>query len=860
MRLDISCFAMRTDLPTGTVTFFFSDIEGSTRLAQRLGPLFHRVIDEHNQIVRLAAAPADVAEVRTVGDSFFLVFTNADEAIESAIRIQQQLENNPWPEQAAVRVRIGLHTGEGVLGGDDYVGVDVHRAARIGEAGHGGQVLMSDATRSLVAEGPFVTRDLGIHRLKDLDRPERLTQIVVAGLPVEFPPLRTVTTRTNNLPPSTTALVGRESEVSDIGVLLGEHRVVTLLGPGGVGKTRLAIAAASEHVSGFADGAVFVDLSAVSDADFVPSSISDALELEDSTLDAAARHLSDLEVLLILDNFEQVLGAAPSLSYLLENSPRLRLLVTSQAPMNIPGEQRVPVASLGTDGTSGGPGVELFVARAHAVDPSFAGDVTTIARIVDALEGLPLAVELAASRAHVLPLDEMLARVEDPGFLATRAGTGPERHQSLAAALWWSHDLLSASDQMAFRRLGVFSGGMTIAAAEAVIGRDQATEPLELITELVDRSLLARSADGSGRFAMLDGVRRFALERLEEAADTVAPTRHTDWFCSMVAEAEKGVLSDRVKWWRARLDADLPNIRAVLDRLMADHDADRGLTLLGNIWRFMQSAGHLVELDRWLTRFFALPEAEADGVGRVKGLMAYGAVRYWQGDIEAALVAYEEATALARRVGDDALLADALYGLGTSCIVAEREDEALLALDESAGIFLVAGDVAMRANVLAAKLFYRARKDGAAGLDADWEVVEGMEREAGQWTQVVQAKYARAGIAVAEGRYEDARAIALAGLDIAEELADRYMIAWGLEWQAMAEVELGEMVRAGLLLGAGEGARRAHGGGWSPGVLGIEDAATRLRSAWGGDAAAAAISAGRALSLEDGLDVARGRA
>ena len=358
---------------------------------------------------------------------------------------------------------------------------------------------------------------------------------------------------------------------------------------------------------------------------------------------------------------------------------------------------------------------------------------------------------------------------------------------------------------------------------------------------------------------MLDGVRRFALERLEEAKDTVAAARHADWFCALAGEAAHGVQSDRAKWWRARLDSELPNIRAALDRLIVARDAERGLALLGDTWRFMQASGHFVELDRRLAQFFALPSAEIENVGRVKGLMARGAVSYWRSEADTAITNYEEAATVARRLGDAALLADALYGLGTSYIVAGREDEAILALNESEKIFLAAGEVGAGANVGAAKLFYRIRKEGIVGLDDDWERVEQLEREAGQIVQVVQAKYARVGLAVAEGRYEDACAMALEGLDISEELADHYMIAWGLEWQAMAEVELGETTRAGLLIGAGQAARAAHGGGWSAAVLGIDDAETRLRSALGEHAADAAIAAGRELGLEDGLEVARQR-
>jgi predicted ATPase len=713
-------------------------------------------------------------------------------------------------------------------------------------------VLVSEVTRALLRDASIALRDLGVHHLKGLDRPERITQVDVPGLPVAFPPLRTAAPK-NNLPASTTALVGRDAEVTALGDLLERSRVVTLLGPGGMGKTRLAVAAAARRVASYDDGVVFVDLSAVRDPELVAGAIAGALDLEASSFDAAMAHLATREVLLVLDNFEQVLAAAPTVAALLAGGPRLRALITSQAPLGIAGEQRFPLAPL----AQGGAGTELFVARACEVDPAFDGDRTLVGRIVEALDGLPLAIELAASRAHVIPLEAMLARVENPAFLATRSAAAPERHRSLTATLWWSHDLLVEADRIALRRLGVFLGGTTVEAAEAVISGRGIDDPLTAITELLDRSLIVRAADGSGRLTLLDGVRRFALERLEEAGDDDAAERHTAWFLTLAAGAERGVLSDRAAWWGARLSAEHGNLRAALDRLLAAGDAERGLTMLGDLWRFLQSSGHHLELDRWLAHFFALPSAATEGVGRIKGLLARGASHYWHSEADAAMRHYREAVAIASTLGDDTLLAEAYYGLGTSAVVARLDDEAEAALDAAMRHYQALGDLGAHANILAGQLYVRIQREGPLGLDDDWGEIERLEREAGRVVQVVHAKYARAGLAVAEGRHHDARTTALEGLALAEELSDHHLIAWGLEWMAMAEVELGETERAGLLIGAGERARKTHGGSWSPEVLGIDDAPTRLRTALGDRGAEEAIAAGRELSLDEGLEVAR---
>ena len=848
---------MVSQLPTGTVTFLFSDIEGSTRLIQRLGPDYRDVLDDHNRIIRDAVPSAEAFEVRTMGDSFFFTFPYAGDAVHSAVRIQRRLEEHASPEGAPLRIRIGLHTGEGRLGGDDYVGVDVNRAARIMDAGHGGQVLMSDTTRAVADTPDLEFQDLGTHLLKDLDRPQQLFQVMVPGLPAEFPPLRTRNARSNNLPATSTSLIGRDEDVAQIGDALGEHRLVTLLGPGGVGKTRLAIASAAALVGRFADGITFADLAPLTDPNTVSATPAVALELEESSLDAVLRDLEQQSKLHVLDNFENVLPAAATVETLLERASRLRLLATSQAPLALAQEHRYPVATLGSDVDS--PGVGLFVTRARAVDPTFDHDPSLVSQIVAELDGLPLAIELAAARANVVPLEEMLKRLHATGFLASRAPSGPERHRSLQAALEWSYDLLDDAARTTLRRLAVFPGSMTLAAAEAVSTSDAVEDPLDAITELVERSVLYRDTDGSGRFSMPEAVLRFAGHRLAESDDREpAVSAFVDFYCAMAAEAEPQLQGDRGEWWRDRLAADHDNIRSTLEHLLERSEAVRGLELVGNIWRFFHSRGHLKELDSWLERLFAAVDSETVDRGVVKGLMALGAPRYWQSRPDEAIEHYRAAVDMARRLDDEYLRAEAAYGLGTSLIVGHLEDEALEFLDEARRLYELLDNPGGLADVLVAGIFYRIKKTGIVGLEGEFTRVGQLYADAGRMTQTTQNSYTRAWVALAERRLDDARVLALEGLDLAEQLVDSYLIAWGLECLAMAEVELGEVDRAGLLLGASRAAIEAQGGGWSPAVAGLEDGTVRLVRVLGESGAEAAIDRGRSLSLQEGLAIARG--
>src|SRR6266540_1118108 len=526
-----------TELPTGTVTFLFTDIEGSTRLLQELGDRYTAILGEHAAIVRRAAAEGGGVQVSTEGDSFFLAFRSPVGAVRAAVAAQRGLATHDWSAGPPVRVRMGLHTGEAVPGGDNYVGIDVNRAARIADAAHGGQVILSEATRGLVErslpDGASL-RDLGEHRLKDIAHPEHLHDLVIESLPSEFPPPRTLDARPNNLPLQLTSFVGREEQIAEIRQLLGRTRLLTLTGAGGTGKTRLALQVAAAILTEYRDGSFFVDLSSVTDPALVLSVTALALGVPEMAgrpiLEAVRDHLHDKELLLVVDNFEQVAEAGPAIQELLTASPKLKVLVTSRVVLSLRGEQEYVVPPLEPPDPERLPdvltlgrfeAVRLFTERALAVRPRFRlteENAPAVAEITARLDGLPLAIELAATRTKVLTPQQILPRLQKRlSILTSGARTVPERQRTLRGAIAWSHDLLDDAERRLFARLSVFSGGWTLESSEAVCDPEGlGLDALEGLTSLVDKSLVRRTepAEGDPRFSMLETIREFALEQL----------------------------------------------------------------------------------------------------------------------------------------------------------------------------------------------------------------------------------------------------------------------------------------------------------------------------------------------------------
>ena len=602
------------ELPTGTVTFLFSDIEGSTRLLQELRDSYVDLLQRHNRIFREVIREQDGAEIGTEGDSFFVVFPNPLGAVEAATRIQRLLAEHPVLEP--VRVRMGLHTGEGRLAADDYIGIDVHRAARIAAAGHGGQILISDATRALVEPDlpPDLTlRDLGPHRLKDLAHPEHLYQLVVQGLPSEFPPPRSLDARPNNLPLQLTRFIGRQEEVSEIKRrLLNGARLLTLTGPGGTGKTRLALEVAAETLAVFEDGAWFVDLAPIMDSALVISTIAEILGVKEKPgrplQDALERTLRDKAMLVVLDNFEQVVEAGAAVERLLQAAPRLKVLVTSRAVLHRYGEQEFPVPPLDLPDPGNLPdlaslaeyeAIGLFIERATAVQPDFAlneNNAPSVVEITVRLDGLPLAIELAASRVKILSPQSIVERLgRGSPWLISRVADAPARQRTLRGAIEWSYELLQEDERQLFEQISVFQGGGTLEAIEAVCSPAPGGDTLDGLASLVDNSLLRQveAEDGEPRFVMLETIKEYAAERLDDLPDFSAAIRraHAAYFADFAQQQWEHLTGLGREPALAAMAADIENLRIAWRYWVAESDLDLLNKLVDSLWLLYDGRG-----------------------------------------------------------------------------------------------------------------------------------------------------------------------------------------------------------------------------------------------------------------------------
>ena len=614
---------MARELPTGTVTFVFTDVEGSTRLLQHLGAdAYADALTEHRRSLRQAFVRHDGVEVDTQGDAFFIAFATAPAAIAAAAEAQQVLAAGP------IRVRMGIHTGTPYVTDEGYVGPDVHRAARIAAAGHGGQILVSSSTASLV-EGERL-RDLGEHRLKDLAASERIYQLGGEA----FPPLTSL--QRTNLPIPATPFLGRQQELYEVTTLLASGdaaRLLTLTGPAGAGKTRLALQAAAEASDHYPDGVFWAPLAALRDPKLVLGVAAQALEARDGLGD----RIADRRLLLVLDNFEQLIDAAGELAGLLAECPNLQLLVTSRELLRLPGEQAYPIPPLESQDAT-----ELFTARARAADPQFEpGPMVEL--LCSRLDNLPLALELAATRVAVLSPEQLLDRLgERLDLLKAGRGVDP-RHETLRATLEWSYDLLDEEERLLFERLSVFRGGCTLEAAEEICDAG-----IDTLQSLIDKSLLRRQGE---RFWMLETIREYAAEQLEQDTDAeVLAERHAQHFLALAEEAGRGAPDgDREKGRGLRHDLD--NLRSALGWLIGAGDVERELRLATATFWSLWTVASLRELKVWLVS--ALERAGGvDSRFRVEALGATALAAANLGEMDDAREYARESLVLARERDD----------------------------------------------------------------------------------------------------------------------------------------------------------------------------------------------------------------
>jgi predicted ATPase len=743
------------------LTLLFTDIDGSTRLVQKYGDRYPDVLAEHRGVLRQAFARHGGIEVDTQGDAFFVVFPQAGDAVSAAVEAQRGLADGP------VRVRMGLHTGTPLRTPEGYAGMHVHRAARIAAAGHGGQVLLSRSSAD-AADVPFELRDLGEHRLKDLPEPEWIFQVRGHGLTLDFPPLRSLSN--TNLPIPGRRLVGRERELTELAsAIRSGRRVVTLTGAGGTGKTRLAVQAGLELVEHFPNGVLFVGLAPITDAKLVIPAIARTVGVRESPgeplLDTLAAHLEMRRLLLILDNLEHVVDAAADVAALVSRAGGLTVLATSREPLRIDAEQEFPLAPLeATDA------IELFSDRATLVDPDFEADGPT-AEICERLDGLPLAIELAAARVRLFPPSTMLERLERRlPLLRSSARDVPDRQRTLEATIDWSYGLLSPVEQELFRNLAVFAGGCSLDAAETVCSADP-----DALEALVQKNLVLqrRDVEGHARFLMLATVREFADDQLE-ARDpgAVQRSRHAAWVCTLAEEAEPQLLGQEQVRWMGRLDEEFANIRAAVGTSLAAGDAETALRISAALVDFWDARGSYDEARGWLHRGLAAYDGTDDQL-RAKSLLAAGLAAFNSADVEEAESLTEQSLEISRSAESGRVHTRGLIQRAALAMLRGDFARTVALAEPAAAVAEAAGDDIMRAfalNLLAVGRYELGDQDAAERL---FNGAAELLRDAGDRRDlaILQANLAEAALiagdyAAALGRYQSA--LALSG-----ELGDR---------------------------------------------------------------------------------------
>ncbi len=885
---------MTQPLPIGTLTFLFTDLESSTRLWEQHPEAMKIALKRHDAQLRQAIESHDGMVVKTTGDGCMAVFLTAQQALRAARAAQQAIETDPWLEIApqTLRVRMALHTGEAQTREGDYFGPAVNRAARLMASGHGGQVLLSEVTAGLSREqlpADVTLRDLGEHHLKDLTSPEHIFQLEYTGLPAEFPALKSIDAFPNNLPAQLTSFIGRRGELAETAERLATTRLLTLIGPGGTGKTRLSVQLGTELLGQFPDGVWLVELAPVSDPGLVLQTVAVVLNLRErpgiTLYDLVISFLQAKRSLLILDNCEHLIEACARLADdLLRNCPHLKIIASSREALGTAGEAVYPLPSLrlpaqpadirylpvGTapaqaadlENIRQSESVQLFVERAASVQPHFAlteQNAAAVAQVCRRLDGIPLAIELAAVRVRLLAPEQIAARLDDRFRLLTGGSRAAlPRQQTLQALIDWSYDLLSPEEQKLFRRLAVLAGSWTLEAAEAICPD---LDVLELLAALVNKSLVATEEvrDGSMRYRLLETMRQYGQERLLEAGETSeARDRHLRYYLDQVEAGERDYFGPREIQRFNSLDLEQDNFRAALQWGL-EPDPESALRLAGALANFWLRRGYSMEAQQWLQpsleRVASLPDAGAEveqrrKQARAKGLLGIGTMYVSQGLNHQALEAFAESEQIFRELGDNQLLS---YTVGMQVLPANLSGDYDLgkrkfteAMDLGVGnnltISMVSGvmgnyELFVRQDLDAARAatLISVRHAQATGyqwaiqmantalgrisaFENDWEEARRyfMAAEAGFQMMgdrffVNVARSERAHTERRQGNPETARNLYRDCLPVWVELGQRAAVTHELESLGYIAVARGQLTRAARLLGAAQVMRETIG-------------------------------------------------
>lgn len=867
-------------LPSGTVTFLFTDIEGSTRLWQDNPDAMYPALIRHDALIRDAIMVQGGSVFKTVGDAFCAAFTVAPDALHAALDAQKAVLSEPWEAGARLIVRIALHTGTAEQRENDYFGPSLNRVSRLLSAAHGGQVLLSAATQELVRDllpPSAALRDLGQARLKDLGRPERVFQLLHSDLPADFPPLRFLESAPNNLPQHLTSFIGREKEVADIKGLLERVRLLTLTGTGGAGKSRLSLQAATHLLSEMEDGVWFVELAPISDPGLVPQTVADALDVREEPGKRITQTLIDAlksrRLLLVLDNAEHLVAACAGLvGDLLRFCPHVHILVSSREPLGVSGEQTYPIPSLSlpdtrqaqtAQATSQYEAVRLFIERARLVQPGFAvsdANAPAVAQICVQLDGIPLAIELAAARVRAMPVEQIMARLDDRFRLLTGgARTALPRQQTLRALIDWSYNLLNERERAALRALSVFTGGWTLPAAEAICAGETVEdwEVLDLLSSLVDKSLVVYefSDEDQPRYRLLETVRQYGQDRLRESGEQDgARQRHAAWFLALADQAAPQLRqSDQAAWLRS-MESDHDNLRAALDWCLGrDETTETALRLCGSLWRFWEVHGHWTQGRAWFERALNAP-GPVTPRWRARALCGAGFLASFQGDYARMAELASEGLALAREIGDSRRAGAASVLLGFAAYAKGDLEQAAEFAEESLRLSREAGDkwqTCAALHLLGRTVLLQGDLERAFALQ---EECLGLMREIGEEAGLGYALWGLGEARQRQGQADAARGFFAESLLHFQTVAERRGMAHALEGLAKVAVEANLAAR---LLGAAERLREEVGAAIEPADrIDRDHHAARIHEAMGDADFADAWASGQAMPLDKTIELA----